>query len=112
MKVATNQEKRTLLVKRLTRSRRNSCYMILSVTQVAQGCHFERAKNLLYTSKETKSVFQSYTILCRAMTNIFKPETHSIIKTSKPWKGLSMDFKGPVKEPRPYFFTVVDELCR
>ena len=74
--------------------------------------HFVRARNLLYTSEETKSVCQSCTICAELKPRFFHPETLTLIKASRPWERLSMDFKGPVKGPRPYLFIVLDELSR
>ena len=53
---------------------------------------------------------------CRTCAEIkprfLKPPVQSLIKASRPWDRLSLDFKGPVRGKCPYLLVAVDEYSR
>ena len=74
--------------------------------------HFVREKNLPYTMAESRSVCARCQTCAHLKPRFYKPPPETLIKATRPWERLSIDFKGPVKGVRPYVFIVVDEYSR
>jgi len=50
--------------------------------------------------------------MCRRKPRFFKPAPGTLIKATRPWERLSIDFKGHVRGPKPYLFVAIDEYSR
>jgi len=74
--------------------------------------HFVRSRNLLYTSDKTKNAINNYRTRAEVKPSFFKPAPGSLIKATRPWERLSIDFKGPARGPKPYLFVAIDEYSR
>lgn len=78
----------------------------------ARMYHFVKSRNLPYTSEETKSICQSCRTCAEMKPRFFRPEPAHLVKATRPWERLSMDFKGPLRGQHPYLFVVIDEFSR
>jgi len=74
--------------------------------------HFIRASNLHFTSDETKAVCSKCQVCAEIKPCFYRREPASLIKATNAWDRLSIDFKGPVKGPKPYLLVVIDEHSR
>ena len=48
----------------------------------------------------------------RLKPRFFNPAPQSLVKATRPWERLSVDFKGPVRGSKPYFLIIMDEYSR
>ena len=74
--------------------------------------NFIRSRNLPFTSEEVKETCQLCQTCAQIKPRFFKPEKGLLIKATKPFERLSIDFKGPLKGPRPYLLIMIDEFSR
>ena len=74
--------------------------------------HFVRQRNLPFSGEETKRVCKQCRTCAEIKPRFFRRERQTLVKAIRPWDRLSIDFKGPVKGPRPYLLIVVDEFSR
>ena len=74
--------------------------------------HFVRARNLPFTSEETKRACQTCEICAELKPQYYRVKGQTLIKATRSWERLAMDFKGPVKGPRPYLLVIIDEYSR
>jgi len=74
--------------------------------------HFVRSRNLPDTSDETKNAKQFCRTCAEVKPRFFKPAPGTLIKATRPWERVSIDFKGPVQGPKPYLFVSIDECSR
>ena len=74
--------------------------------------HFVRQRNLPFLSEETKGICRNYKTCAEVKPQYFQPASRTSIKAVRPWDRVSVDFKGPVRGPRPYLLIVVDEYSR
>ena len=75
--------------------------------------HFVRAKNLPFSMDEIKTVCRNCSECAKLKPRFCKnPQSTSLIKSTRPWERISIDFKGPVPGKRKYLLVVVDEYSR
>ena len=74
--------------------------------------NFIWARNLPYTSEETKQVWQNCTVCAKVKPRFYQTKRETVVKATRPWEKLAMDFKGPVKGPRSYLLVIIDEYSR
>jgi len=74
--------------------------------------HFIRSRNLPCISDETKTAISDCRTCAEVKSKFFKPAPGAFIKATHPWKRLSIDFKGPIRRPKPYLYVVIDEYNR
>jgi len=74
--------------------------------------HFVRQRNLPFSSEETKDVCRHCKACAEVKPRYFKKDFQSLVKAIRPWDCVSVDFKGPVRGPRPYLLITVDEYSR
>ena len=80
---------------------------------VTRLCHYLRAQNIAFSVDEVRNVVSQ----CRTCS-VFKPSfvqtSNTLIKATRVFERLSVDFKGPLPSctERVYLFVVVDEFSR
>ena len=74
--------------------------------------NFVRSRNLPFTSEETKEICRSCRTCAELKPRFFKTEPTKLVKATRSWERLSIDFKGPVKGQYPYLLVVIDEYSR
>jgi len=74
--------------------------------------HFVRQRNLLFSSEETKNIRRNCKTCAEIKPQFFRPASRTLIKAIRPRDRVSVDFKGPIRGPRPYLLIVVDEYSR
>ena len=74
--------------------------------------HLVRVRNLPFTSEEVKSVCRQCMACAEIKPRFHRPEPQTLVKATRAWDRLSIDFKGPLKGSKPYLFVVVDEYSR
>ena len=81
---------------------------------VTRLCHFVRSRNLPYSIEEVKRVTSECRICCECKPRFFRPDKCLLIKATKPFERLSLDFKGPLPsvDKNVYFLNVIDEYSR
>ena len=87
----------------------------LSHPGVTRMYHFVRSKNLPYSTEEVKAVIRNCQVCSELKPQFYQPEekTH-LIKATKPYEKLNIDFKGPLPSTNQnkYFLHIVDEYSR
>ena len=82
---------------------------------VTRLAHFVRTRNLPYSVEEIKRTVGSCSICAKLKPRYtVRPEDSSLIKATRPFERLSVDFKGPVPSvtKNKYILTIVDEFSR
>ena len=76
--------------------------------------HFVRSKNRPYCLEDVKRVVSTCKICCECKPQFYRPGKVNLIKATKPFDGLNVDFKGPLQsqDRNRYFLQVVDEFLR
>jgi transposase InsO family protein/uncharacterized protein YqgQ len=76
--------------------------------------HFVRQKNLPFSLEEIKRMTNDCHICCECKPRFHKPPPANLIKATKPFERLNLDFKGPLPSinQNVYFLNVVDEFSR
>ena len=76
--------------------------------------HFIRSKNLPYTTEEVKRVTTQCKTCAELKPQYYKPSRFQLIKATKPFERLNVDFKGPLPSntKNKYILTVIDEHSR
>ena len=76
--------------------------------------HYVRTSNLPYSVDDVKRVCSECRVCVIEKPRYFKPLNPPLIKSTKPYERLSIDFKGPLPSTtrNQYFLTVVDEYSR
>jgi len=70
------------------------------------------ARNLPSTSDEAKAVCSRCQLCAETKPRFHRREPASFVKATDAWERLSIDFRGPVKCPKPYLLVVTDEYSR
>jgi len=79
--------------------------------------HFVRQRDLPHSCEETKRVCRNYRT-CAEVKPFFRLSSQTLVQAVRPWDRLriwdrlSVDFRGPVRGPRPYLLIVIDEYSR
>ena len=81
---------------------------------VARLSHFVRARNLPYSVEDVKKVTQACTVCAHVKPKFFRPPEESLVRATRPFERLSIDFKGPLPtlSKNKYILTIVDEYSR
>lgn len=76
--------------------------------------HFVRSKNLPYSLDEIRKITSSCKICSECKPQFYRPERIHLIKATKPFERLNVDFKGPLpsSDKNRYFLHVIDEFSR
>ena len=76
--------------------------------------HYVRSKNLPYSIEDVKAVSRNCRACAEVKPNFFRPPPTPLIKATRPFERLSIDFKGPVpsKSKNYYMLDIVDEYSR
>ena len=76
--------------------------------------HFVKMKNMPYSVTDIKQVVSNCSVCCELKPRYLKKETQSLIKATRPFQCLDLDFKGPLPSTteNKYILTVVDEWSR
>ena len=74
--------------------------------------HFIRSKNLPYSVEEVKKVCTNCRICAEVKPRYYSKPSKSLIKSTRLWERVRVDFKGPVAGRSNNIFFVVDDLSR
>ena len=76
--------------------------------------HYVRTNNLPFSMEDVKQVVSQCITCAEIKPNFFKPKYTPLIKSSKPFERLSIDYKGPLPSDtrNRYLLTIVDEYSR
>ena len=76
--------------------------------------HYVKSKNLPYSLEDIKQMTARCTTCCEIKPSFFKGQNSPLIKATKPWERLSVDFKGPLptSSRNRYILTITDEYSR
>ena len=77
--------------------------------------HFIRSKNLPFSMNEVKDLCANCKICAEIKPRFFNQYQQSdfhLIKATRPFERISIDFKGPVDGPRKYILVIIDEYSR
>ena len=74
--------------------------------------HFVRSKNLLFSVENINHVCNECFTCAKLKPKFFVNYKNTLIKATRPWERISVDFKGPVSSTKPYILIVVDEYSR
>ena len=79
---------------------------------VTRLTHFVRTKNLPFSVEDVKNVCRDCKVCAEVKPRFFQKPQERLIKATKPWERLSIDFKGPLQGKNNYMLVVVDEFSR
>ena len=81
---------------------------------VTRMLHFERTKNLPFSTSDVKNAVSSCKVCAEVKPRFYRPNQQVLVKATQPMERLSMDFKGPVKSVSGnyYLLIIVDEFSR
>ena len=74
--------------------------------------HFVRSKNLPFSLDQVKKQCNECRQCAIIKPRYFKPPEAQLIKATRPWERVSVDFKGPVDGNRRFMLVMVDEYSR
>ncbi|XP_069779187.1 uncharacterized protein [Narcine bancroftii] len=81
---------------------------------VTRFAHFVKARNLPYTVEEIRSMTRACAVCAECKPHFFRPDNSHVIKATRPFERLSVDFKGPLPSTNlnTYILTAIDEYSR
>ncbi len=81
---------------------------------ITRMCHFVRARNLPYSVEEIKKMTNACRICCECKPRFHWPEKAHLIKATRAFERLNIDFKGPLpsSNKNTYFLNIIDEYSR
>ena len=81
---------------------------------VTRMLHFVKTKNLPYSLDDIKQLTAKCATCCELKPSFYRGQNSPLIKATKPWERLSVDFKGPIPSAssNKYILTVIDEYSR
>ena len=76
--------------------------------------HFVRTKNLPFSTDDVRKVCSNCRICAELKPSFYKPIGAQLIKATKPFERITIDFKGPVPSTshNKYFLVIIDEYSR
>jgi len=76
--------------------------------------HFIKARNLPYSIEEVRSITRHCQVCAECKPHFYRPDRAHLIKATRPFERLSVDFKGPLpsSDRNIYFLNVIDEYSR
>ncbi|XP_069788197.1 uncharacterized protein [Narcine bancroftii] len=86
----------------------------LGHSRAARLFHFIKTQNLSFLVEELRSVNKSCPICMECKLQFYRTDKATLIKATKPFECLSLDFKGPLpsNNRNVYFLDVIDEYSR
>ena len=95
-------------------TRLSEIHNLLCHPGVARLSHFVRARNLPFSVEEVKKITQGCAICAEVKPRFYRPPEEPLIKATRPFDRLSIDFKGPLPTvtKNSYLLTIVDEYTR
>ena len=81
---------------------------------VSRLIHFIRMKNLPFSVEDVKRVCSQCRTCAEIKPQFYKPDSTPLIKATRPWERISIDFKGPISSKccNPFLLVVIDEFSR
>ena len=81
---------------------------------VTRLLHFVRTKNLPFSTDDVRKVCSNCRICAELKPSFYKPIGTKLIKATKLFETISMDFKGPVPStsPNKYLLAIIDKYFR
>ena len=81
---------------------------------VARLLHFVRTKNLPFSTEDVRKVCSNCRVCAELKPIFYRPKKSELVKATKPFERISIDFKGPLPSlsKNKYLFVVVDEYSR
>ena len=81
---------------------------------VTRLLHFVRTKNLPFSTGDVRKVCSSCRICAKLKPSFYKREESHLIKASKPFERINIDFKGPLPSSsrNKYLLVIIDEYLR
>ena len=81
---------------------------------VTRLLHFVRTKNLPFSRDDVRKVCSNCRICAELKPSFYKPIETQLIKATKPFERISIDFKGPVPSTpnNKYLLVIIDEYSR
>ncbi|XP_059828174.1 uncharacterized protein LOC132395489 [Hypanus sabinus] len=76
--------------------------------------HFVKAQNLPYSLEDIRTMTRDCQICAECKPHFYRPDTAQLVKATRPFERLSVDFKGPLPstDRNVYFLSVIDEFSR
>ena len=76
--------------------------------------HFTRTHHLPFSVEEVRTMTRNCRVCAECKPNFYRPDKAHLIKATRPFERLSLDFKGPLPSTNrnTYFLSVVDEYSR
>jgi hypothetical protein len=81
---------------------------------ISRLAHFVRSRNLPYSTEDVKLVINQCRTCAEIKPRFFRPTNPPLIKSTKPFERLSIDFKGPLPSvtQNRYLLVIIDEYSR
>uniref|UniRef100_UPI00358F56FA uncharacterized protein n=1 Tax=Myxine glutinosa TaxID=7769 RepID=UPI00358F56FA len=81
---------------------------------VTHFAHFVRSGNLPYSIDDIRRICRDCAICAEIKPRFYNPPMGTLVRATRPWERLVMDFKGPlpVSSNSHYLLTIVDEYSR
>ncbi|XP_059838259.1 uncharacterized protein LOC132400840 [Hypanus sabinus] len=81
---------------------------------VTRFYHFVKARNLPYSLEDIRTMTRDCQICAECKPHFYCPDTAQLVKATRPFERLIVDFKGPLPstDRNVYFLSVIDEFSR
>ena len=78
---------------------------------VTRFFHFVKARNLPFSIEEVRTLTRNCPVCAECKPHFYRPDKVHLIKATRPFERLSVDFKGPLPstDRNAYFLSIVDE---
>ena len=78
---------------------------------VTRFYHFMKAQNLPYSLEDIRTMTRDCQVCAECKPHFYRPEQAHVIKATRPFERLSVDFKGPLPSTNRnvYLLTIIDE---
>ena len=76
--------------------------------------HFVRTKNLSFSTDDVRRVCSTCRICAELKPSFYKPAVNQLIKATKSFERISLDFKGPLQSAssNKYLLVIIDEYSK
>ena len=79
---------------------------------ISRLSHFVSARNLPFFLEDVKSTCLKCKVCAELKPRFYRKSPETLIKATKPWERISIDFKGPLIGKNRYIFLIVEEFGR
>ena len=81
---------------------------------VTRFFHFVKARNLPFSIEDVRTMTRNCPVCAECKPHFYRPDKVHLIKATRPFERLSIDFKGPLPstDRHAYFLSIVDEYSR